>query len=68
MCVSLEHIEKCVFKKNNYTNMVEIVWVRVSPASLGSQSWAGHHQGWTGGAEGKKVENWCGGGGGKQVG
>ena len=34
-------LKKCVFKQNNYANMVESVCVRVSPVSLGSQSWVG---------------------------
>ena len=39
--------------------MVESVWVRVSPASLGSQSWVGHHQGQAGEVRGGGAKNWC---------
>ena len=73
-CVSMHRVfpqsglKECVFKKNNYEDMAEGVWVRISPASLDSQSWVEHRQGYTGGVEGKKVENWCGGGGEKQGG
>ena len=60
--VSMYHVfhesglKKCVFKQNNYLNMVEGVWVRVSPAYLGSQSWVGWDQGHAGvvGGEGAK--------------
>ena len=69
VCVSMHRVfpqsglNKCVFKQNNYEDMEAGVWVRISPPTLGSPSWVGHHEGWTGRVEGRKAKNWCVGGG-----
>ena len=46
-------------KKNDYACMLQSGRVRVSHASLGSQSWVGCDQGYTGGVGGQVAENWC---------
>ena len=50
-------LKKYIFKQNNYSNMVEGVWVRFPPASSGSQSWVEWGQGYAGGVGGEGAKN-----------